>query len=134
MAAADQDWDSSSSDWEVPPRTEQDGGGGGGVDMSQFEGKDRYEEHEKLDAQLAGPQVCIEFVLPGGERITESFAHAKTLVMDLKAFLEQAHQVPYERNTLHCGGAKLLDPLSLNDVKELQPGGQPNEVRVELKD
>eukprot|EP00756_Hemistasia_phaeocysticola_P067359 Hpha_TRINITY_DN9909_c1_g1::TRINITY_DN9909_c1_g1_i1::g.140546::m.140546 len=133
MSKEDQDWESSSeSNWDPPPADASAGGGdGGGMDMSALQGGD-VEEHEKRDAELSGPLVLIRFDLPDGESEQESFPHAKTLVMDLKSWVEQKRQIPYEKISLFAGEKHLLDPLSLNDIPQLKTGGVTNEVSVKV--
>eukprot|EP01063_Lacrimia_lanifica_P019770 TRINITY_DN27196_c0_g1_i1.p1 TRINITY_DN27196_c0_g1~~TRINITY_DN27196_c0_g1_i1.p1 ORF type:complete len:131 (+),score=62.34 TRINITY_DN27196_c0_g1_i1:65-457(+) len=129
MADADEYSSSSSSNWD-PPADEGAGEGGAAMDMSQFEGHDRYADLEQKERELAGEQVLMIFALPDGGRASGSFPHGQT-VQFVKIWLEENHGVDYERQTLKLDGQVLIDPLSLNDIPGFKTGGVENTVLVE---
>eukprot|EP01059_Diplonema_ambulator_P003169 TRINITY_DN12819_c0_g1_i1.p1 TRINITY_DN12819_c0_g1~~TRINITY_DN12819_c0_g1_i1.p1 ORF type:complete len:126 (+),score=32.48 TRINITY_DN12819_c0_g1_i1:40-417(+) len=117
---------SSSSDWDPPPRAD-----GGGMDMSQFEGKDRFEDLEQNEKVLAGDSISVKFILPNGETAVSAFPHGQT-VQFLKVWLDDNHGIAYAEHNLYLNGTLLIDPLSLNDIKAFKTGVE-NTVEVKEK-
>ena len=119
----------SSSDWEAPPRpTEGEEPKESGGEGNGFEGK-RFEEMEKTEKELAGAGVLIKFVLPNNTELVETFPHGQT-VQFLKIWLEDEHKVDYGSHQLFLKNKILIDPLSLNDIKDFQTGEVENVVEV----
>eukprot|EP01061_Rhynchopus_euleeides_P035618 TRINITY_DN60010_c0_g1_i1.p2 TRINITY_DN60010_c0_g1~~TRINITY_DN60010_c0_g1_i1.p2 ORF type:complete len:128 (+),score=42.43 TRINITY_DN60010_c0_g1_i1:186-569(+) len=115
---------SSSSNWDAPAPAE------GGMDMSNIEsGLKDIEENERV---LAGECVTVKFALPSGESATHDFPHGQT-VQFLKMWLEENHSLDYFQQVLTLGKTVLIDPLSLNDIKDFKTGGQENLVQVTIK-
>eukprot|EP00755_Sulcionema_specki_P019291 Sspe_Gene.69064::Locus_40702_Transcript_1_1_Confidence_1.000_Length_726::g.69064::m.69064 len=116
---------SSSSDWELPPRTEEEKVGrssSGGLPMEGIASESRFAEMERAEKDLAGDEVQVKFTFPDGEECSAHFPHGQT-VSFMKFWLEDNRQIPYEKQSLTCCGTELLDPLSLNDIKEIKTGG-----------
>ncbi|KAJ9470954.1 hypothetical protein DIPPA_35423 [Diplonema papillatum] len=134
MGENDKDSDyssSSSSNWDAPPVEPKPSDGG--MDMSMFEGKDRFEDLEKAERELAGDMVTVQFALPDGERVSSNFPHGQT-VQFLKVWLEENHKYAYENQVLTLNGDLLIDPLSLNDIRGFKTGGVVNEVVLKMKE
>ena len=130
MADADSGYStSSSSNWDAPPAAEAEGGG---MDMSAVGAAGGYQEMEAAEAFLAGESVKIRFRLPNGEEAAHPFPHGQT-VQFLKVWLEDNHGLDYNQQNLLIGGKVLIDPLSLNDIKEIQTGDVENIVDVKLE-
>eukprot|EP01064_Diplonema_japonicum_P004519 TRINITY_DN1296_c1_g2_i1.p1 TRINITY_DN1296_c1_g2~~TRINITY_DN1296_c1_g2_i1.p1 ORF type:complete len:150 (+),score=37.12 TRINITY_DN1296_c1_g2_i1:66-452(+) len=122
------DTSSTSSNWDPPVQEKAEGG----MDMTQFEGQDRFQDLEESEKMLAGDSVLVKFILPNGETVSSSFPHGQT-VQFLKVWLDDNHNLSYAEHTLTLEGATLIDPLSLNDIKGIKTGGVENLVEVKEK-